>query len=233
MSKPSHTLLFSETVDNPQGRQSCWGGKGGTGWSEEKRGDSTHAKQSQGVGALCCINYGRNHTPVHATWGWGPWYNYIETDNRVTLSTPRETETRTKNQRGWGEKKDGGNGTETREHQFCRQGNELKGVSVWTKDTVYGTQYETSFPSTLCKRRMRWVRNRRAGLRCYFCHLFGKSTPEVLRSSQVSPEPGGLWIPVALTQRDPGNWRARPTWSGQKTRASNLPLNNPETVTIS
>lgn len=56
-------------------------------------------------------------------------------------------------------RKDGGNGTETREHQFCRQGNELKGVSVWTKDIVYGTQYETLFPSTLCKRRMRWVRN--------------------------------------------------------------------------
>ena len=82
-------------------RQSCWGGKGGTGWSEEKRG-TLHMQNKSGAGL--CAGSLWNHTPVHATWGWGPWYNYIETDNPVTLSIPRETETKTKNQRSRGEK---------------------------------------------------------------------------------------------------------------------------------
>lgn len=153
MSKPSHTPCSAKLLTTHR-RQSCWGGKGGTGLrSEEKRGLYT-CKTSQGVRGLWLHHYGRNPSPCTCYMRLRTLVQYIETDNRVTLSTPRETETRTKNQRGWGEEgwwqwvnQSGGGGG---------GGNELKEVSVWTKDTVYGTQYRNSFPSTPPVQRGEW-----------------------------------------------------------------------------
>lgn len=50
-----HTPHCSAKLLTTHRRQSCWGGKGGTGWSEEKRGTLHMQNKSGGGGALCCI----------------------------------------------------------------------------------------------------------------------------------------------------------------------------------
>lgn len=108
-SKSSHSVLLSETVDNLHGME-LWGRKRGTGWSEEKR--RLHMQKSVG-GSSLLSHYGMNHTPVHTTWGWVPWYNHINTDNPVTLNIPRENRKQNKqtnNKTKTEEKKDGARG---------------------------------------------------------------------------------------------------------------------------
>lgn len=200
MSKPSHTPLLRQTVDNPQETELLGRKRGKRLVWREKR-DSTHAEQVGGWGCSVLGHYGRNHTPVHATWGWGPWYNYRETDNPVTLSTPRETETKTKNQRGWG-----GNGTETREHQFCRRGNE-----TWRSECLDKRQFMAlvmkllvSFYSLQEENEM-GKKSVEPGLSWYFCHLLRR----VPRSLKVFPGVSwtrGLLDPCGSGSEIQRNW---------------------------
>lgn len=104
----------AKTITYPTVQRNCWQPTGDRAVGEEKgeqvglkrkgRLYTCRTSQGRGGGVGICAGSLWNQTPVHATWGWGPWYNYIETNNPVTLSIPRETETKTKKQRSRGEK---------------------------------------------------------------------------------------------------------------------------------
>lgn len=114
MSKPSHTPLFKLLTTHR--RQSCWGGKGGTGWSEEKRG-TLHMQNKSGGGGSVLHHYGRNHTRT--------CYMRLRTlaqlhrnRHRRDPGAPRKQKQEQKT-RGAEVRKDGGNGTETRNISFA------------------------------------------------------------------------------------------------------------------
>ena len=215
-SKWSHTVSLIwrhhvKTITYPTVQPNCWQPTGDRAVGEEKgeqvglkrKGGLYTCRTSRGVGGSVLGHYGRNHIPVHATWGWGPWYNYRETDNPVTLSTPRETETKTKNQRGWG-----GNGTETREHQFCRQGNE-----TWRSECLDKRQFMAlvmkllvSFYSVQEENEM-GKKSVEPGLSWYLCHLLRR----VPRSLKVFP--GLSWTRGLLDPCGSGSEGSRETES--------------------